>query len=201
MAVGRRTTVLLIEEDAPTRALYGQALLAAGYMMHAAASVDAAERAAVTTHFDVVVVDSALDEASLAVVERLAALPKRPRLVAVTSRVPNGAPFEWLFDVYFEKPCPPDALVDAVGSVRIPTRKQDLLIVARDRVGIDDVLQRWGGDLTGVDVRLDLRRGERRRRSRFRISADRRRAERRAHGVDHWLRSDGWAFVPAADRG
>jgi DNA-binding response OmpR family regulator len=200
MAVERRTTVLVVEADASTRTLYGHALLAADYMMHAVSSLPAAEVAARGTHFDIIVVDSTLDESALAVIERLAALPKRPRLVAVTSRVPNGAPLEWLFDIYFEKPCPPEALVDAVQSVQIPTTKQDLLIVARDRVGIDDILQRFGGNTASIEVRLDLRRGQRRRHARFRTRSERRRAERRAHDVDHWLRSDGWAFVPAANR-
>ena len=192
--------MLVIEEDATMRTLYGGALLAAGYMMHAVPSLDAAATAARTTDFDIVVIDSPLDAAALAVVERLAVLKKRPRIVAVTSRAPNGAPLEWLFDVYFEKPCPPEALVDAVDSVQIPTAKQDLLIVARNRVGIADILQRLGDNAAGIEVRLDLRRGQRRRHSFFRTRAERRRADRRAHDVDHWLRSDGWAFVPAAHR-
>ena len=33
------------------------------------------------------------------------------RLLVVTSREPDGAPLEWLFDVYVVKPCPLDALV------------------------------------------------------------------------------------------
>ena len=180
---------------------YDHALRVDGYMTHAVDSLAAAEAAIRATDFDILVVDSALDAAEVAIIERLAARAKRPRLVLVTSRVPNGAPLEWLFDVYFEKPCPPDALVDTVGSVVVPVAKQDLLIVSRDRVGIDDILQRFGGNPTNIEVRLDLRRGQRRRRTRFLPRGERRRAERRALDVEHWLHSDGWAFVPAAARG
>ena len=200
MAVGRRTAVLVVEEHQVTRALYVEALLAAGYMVHAVASPHEGVPAATTATFDIAIIDSPLDEAGLAIAERLGVLPKRPRLIAVTDRPANGAPLEWLFDLYIVKPCPPELLVDAVRSIHIPPGKQDLLIIARDRVGIDDILQRFGGNTAGLEVRLDLRRGERRRRSRLRTLRERRRAERRALDVNHWLRADGWAFVPAADR-
>jgi DNA-binding response OmpR family regulator len=197
--------VLVVAEHLDTRAQYVDALLAAGYMVHAVATPGEAEPTARATKFDIAVIDSALDEPGLAVAERLAALRWSPRLVAVTTRAKTLAPLEWLFDAYLVKPCPPWDLVDAVRSVQIPLRRtQDLLIIARDRVGISDVLQRFGGRVADVDFRLDLRRGERRQErrhsSRSPRTAERRRTDRRVLDVDDQLRSAGVAFVSAANR-
>ena len=186
------------------RALYVDTLLAAGYMVHGLASPDEAEPVARATRFDIAVLDSPLDPGGLEVAERLAALQPRPRLLVVTSRGRDGSPLEWLFDVYLAKPCLPDALVAAVRSVRISPPTQDLLIVARDRVGIHDVLQRFGDTAANVEIRLDRRRGERRG-ERHHASAspggrERRRRDRRAFDVNHQLQGDGWAFIPATQR-
>ena len=78
-------------------------------------------------------------------------------------------------------------------------QRKDLLIVARDRIYIRDVLERFGNAVADLDIRLDLRRRERRAR-RSRTIRERRHAERRALHVDDWLRHDGWAFVSAANR-
>jgi hypothetical protein len=124
----------------------------------------------------------------------------------MTSRSRDGAPLEWLFDAYLVKPCLPDALLEAVRSVPIlPPTTRDLLIVARHRVGIRDVLQRLGDTAANIEIRLDCRHGERRRRERRRASVplgrlEKRRAERRALDVNHQLRMDGWAFIPAMHR-
>ena len=200
MAVGRRTAVLVVADDLETRALYVNGLLGAGYMVHAVASPDQAVPTATTTTFHIVILDSPLDEVGLAVAERLAALPRRPRLIAVTTRIPTQSPIELLFDIYLEKPCSPEVVVDTVRLLPISSaQRKDLLIVARDRIGIRDVLERFGNAVADLDVRLDLRRGERRAR-RSRTIRERRHAERRALHVDEWLQQDGWAFVPAANR-
>ena len=205
MAGGRRITVLVVAEDRDTCALYVDTLLAADYMVHGVALQDQAEPVARATRFDIVVLDSPLDAGGLEVAERLAALRPRPRLLVVTDREPDGAPLEWLFDVYVVKPCPPDALVEAVRSVPIlPPTTQDLLIVARDRVGIDDVLQHLGDAAANVEIRLDCRRGERRG-ERRRVSPslrglERPRADRRALDVNYQLQMEGWAFIPAINR-
>jgi DNA-binding response OmpR family regulator len=206
MAGPHRITVLVIVEHDDTRALYVDTLLAAGYMVHGVESQDQAELVARATRFDIAVLDSPLDAVGLEVAERLAALRRRPRLLVMTSRSRNGAPLEWLFDAYLVKPCLPDALLEAVRSVRIvPPTTRDLLIVARHRVGIRDVLQRLGDTAANVEIRLDCRHGERRRRERRRASVplgrlEKRRAERRALDVNHQLRKDGWAFIPAMHR-
>jgi DNA-binding response OmpR family regulator len=201
MAARRRVTVLVVADDREARQAYVDRLVATGYMAHAVEAAGA-ETAARATPFHLAILDSVLDEAGLAVAERLAALERRPRLIAVTSRAPTGAPVEWLFDVYLEKPCAPDVVIDAMRSIRVASvGKKDLLIIARDRVGISDVLHQFGGTAVDLDIRLDLRRGERRRRGpRSRTMADRRRADRRALDVRHWLKSHGWAFIPAANR-
>ena len=201
----RRTTILIATDDQDSRPRYADALLAAGYMVHAVASPDEAEPTARMTKFDIAIIDSALDERGLAVAERLAALRRRPRLVALTTRHKTSAPLEWLFDVYLVKPCPPWDLVDAVRSVQLtPEEPRDLFIIARDRVDIGDILHRFGGLPAGVDFRLDLRRGERRRPQRIRTSRDpvveRRRGERRVVDIYAQLRAEGFAFVRASRR-
>ena len=103
--------------------------------------------------------------------------------------------------MYVVKPCPPDALVEPMRSVPIPPpTPQDLLIIARDRVGIDDVLQRLGDVAANVEIRLDCRRGERRRVLPALRGLERRRADRRAPGVNYQLQMEGGAFMPAIHR-
>ena len=103
------------------------------------------------------------------------------------------------------KPCPPDALLEAVRAVPIPVPTiQDLLIVARERVGIHDVLERFGAGPANVEIRLDRRRGERREGARRAAASvgvrERRRVDRRAFDVNEQLVGDGWAFIPATHR-
>jgi DNA-binding response OmpR family regulator len=199
MAGRRDFTVLLVEEHDDTRALYVAAMTDAGCVVRAIASADDAVAIAVAEPIDVAVLD--IDFDGFAVAEQLAALRNRPRLIAVTARTPTGAPVEKLFDSYVVKPCLPETLVDALRAVaRLPTRSRDLLIVARDRVGIDDVLQRFGDETPQVEVRLDLRRRERRRTPHAEPVEERRRHDRRAFGVTDQLRMEGWAFIPAAQR-
>jgi hypothetical protein len=104
------------------------------------------------------------------------------------------------------KPCLADAPVEAVRSIPIPhPASKDLLLVARDRVGIHDVLQRFGITAANGEIRLDRRRGERRRgvsrrRSAFKGRLERLRADRRAFDVNHQLQRNGWAFIAAIHR-
>ena len=190
-----------MEDHEGTRDLYVEALTTAGYAVRAVESHDDAVPLVTTTWIDIAVLDIGLDGAGFAAAERLAALSNRPRLIAVTGRAATGAPVEMLFDVYIVKPCLPDALVEAVRSIVIsPEQDQDLLIVARDRVGIYDVVQRFGDTAASVEIRLDLRRGTRRRALPSSRSEERRRRDRRALDVTDQLRMDGWAFIPAARR-
>ena len=203
MAARRRIAVLVVAEHRDIRALYVETLLSAGFMVHGAAALHDAEPVSRTTRFDIVVMDSILHPAGLEVAERFAALRPRPRLVIVTSRPRNGAPLEWLFDLYLDKPCPPDVLVEALRQLPPPVATpQDLLIVSRDRVGIHDVLERFGESMGRLEVRLDRRRGQRRRARASAPGRDRRRQQdRRSIDVDSQLRMNGWAFIPAAARG
>src|SRR5947207_4152361 len=85
------------------------------------------------TRIDVAVIDIRLDAVALSVAERLAALPRRPRLIALTSRAATGASLEKLFDLYVQEPCLPEDLVEAmlsIATVKVP--EQDLLIIAHE---------------------------------------------------------------------
>jgi DNA-binding response OmpR family regulator len=194
-------TVLLVEAHEGTRTLYVDALTAAGCAVYAVGPYADAVPLATTTRIDIAVLDIGVDAAGFATAEQLAALPNRPRLIAVTSRAATGAPIEIIFDRYLVKPCLPDDLVEAVRSIaRSPVRNRDLLIVARERVGIYDVVQRLGDSAPRVEIRLDLRRGDRRRAPRGPEGEERRRRDRRRLNVNDQLRMDGWAFVPAVNR-
>ena len=175
-------------------------------MVHGVALQDQAEPVARATKFDIA---GARQPARRRRVWRLPNASRHSglvRLLVVTSREPDGAPLEWLFDVYVVKPCPLEALIEAIRSVPIPPpTTQDLLIVARDRVGIDDVLQRLGDAAANVEIRLDCRRGERRGERRRVLPAlkaleRRRRADRRALDVSHQLQMEGGVFIPAIHR-
>jgi DNA-binding response OmpR family regulator len=201
MAVPQQVTVLVVAGDRDVASSYLEALRSAEFTAAAASSFLEMAAAVRDPGFDIVVIDSVLDDAGLSMVEHLAALPRRPRMVAVTSRPASGAPLEWFFDFYLEKPCTPGFVVDAVRSIelRAPATR-DLLIISRDRVGIYDVLERFGRDAVEVEIRLDRRRGQRRRDTRRRRFGERRRGDRRTHDVTFELLSHGWAFVPAASR-
>lgn len=193
--------MLVVTDERDADLSYVEVLRSGSYLAVVVSSPLEMTAAARETAFDIAVIDSALGETGLAMVEQLSTLPKRPRMVAVTSRPANGAPLEWFFDFYLVKPCTPGFVVDAVRSIELPPeRARDLLIISRDRVGIYDVLERFGRGVADVEIRLDLRRGDRRRMTRRRSPEERRRAERRAIDISLQLRSDGWAFVPAANR-
>jgi len=201
MAGRRALTVLLVEDHERMRALYSESLTAMGCLVHAVGSNDDVVFLAASTAIDVVVLDVGLDLAGFAPAERLAALANRPRLIAVSGRAMTGAPVEMIFDRYLVKPCLPEDLADAVRSgARAPAQNRDLLIVARERVGIHDVIQRFGDSAARVDIRLDLRRGQRRGGALGLPIEERRRRDRRALDVTDQLRTDGWAFVPAVHR-
>ena len=201
MAVRLGLTVLLVEDHEDTRALYVDALTAIGCVVYAVESYDDAVPFVTTTRIDIAVLDIGVDAAGFAAAERLAALSNRPRLVAVTGRAVTGAPIEMIFDRYLVKPCLPDDLVGAVRSIaRAPVQNRDLLVIDRERVGIYDVVQRFGDSAPRVEIRLDLRRRDRRRVPHGPPTEERRRRDRRALDVSDQLRTDGWAFVPAVHR-
>jgi len=80
-----------------------------------------------------------------------------------------------------------------------PPQDRDLLVIARERIGLYDVVQRLS-DFSGVEIRLDGRRMERRRAQQSSLSDERRQRDRRALEVSDQLRMDGWVFIPAANR-
>jgi hypothetical protein len=80
-----------------------------------------------------------------------------------------------------------------------PGPDDDLLIIASERADFFDVVQRFR-DTASVEVRLDRRRGERRRAPQFSTSEERRRHDRRALDVSEQLRTVGWVFIPGAQR-
>jgi DNA-binding response OmpR family regulator len=201
MAARRAVTVLLVEDQERTRTLYVEALTGIGCLVHAVGSDDDAVFLTKSAGIDVAVLDVGLELSGFAAAERLAALSNRPRLIAVSGRAKTGAPIEMIFDRYLVKPVLPEDLVAAVRSVvRASIQNRDLLIVARERVGIHDVLQRFGDSADRVEIRLDLRRGERRRAPLGAPGHERRRSDRREFDVTAQLRTDGWAFVPAVCR-
>jgi hypothetical protein len=76
----------------------------------------------------------------------------------------------------------------------------DLLVIASERTDFFDVLQRFPGT-SSVEVRLDRRRGQRRREPSATVSDERRQQDRRRRDVDEELRTVGWVFIPADQRG
>ena len=76
----------------------------------------------------------------------------------------------------------------------------DLLIIASARADFFDVVQRIRADSVSVEVRLDRRRGERRRAADAAPRDERRRADRRSRDVSEELERVGWVFIPAAER-
>jgi hypothetical protein len=77
--------------------------------------------------------------------------------------------------------------------------QHDLLIIASARADFFDVLQHFP-DSVSIEVRLNRRRGQRRRTREPSTSDERRRRDRRAIDVSEELRVVGWVFIPAAER-
>ena len=77
------------------------------------------------------------------------------------------------------------------------TRAPDLLlIVSRNNSTLYSyACTEFEGLGTEIDVVLDRRRGERRRRAAAETESERRRAERRAYAIEQDLRGIGWALV------
>ena len=200
MTAQRPLTVLLVEEDRETRALYAETLTTDGCVVRAAEWYDGVIPLAMAHRIDVAVLDIRFDAAALAAAERLAALPNRPRLIAVTGRAATGTWFERLFDLYILEPCLPDDLIEAVRSVaRLKVPDQDLLIIAHERL-VSEVLQRFGDIGAHLEIRVDTRHHERRRPSHSSTSDERRRHDRRARDVSDRLHAAGWVLVPGAQR-
>ena len=80
-----------------------------------------------------------------------------------------------------------------------PGPDDDLLIIASERADFFDVVQRFR-DTASVEVRLDRRRGERRRAPQSPTSEERRRHDRRELDVSEQLRTVGWVFIPGSQR-
>jgi CheY-like chemotaxis protein len=200
MSVQGRPTVLLVEEHEETRALYVETLTAEGCHVLAAESYEEIVPVAMNTRIDVAVIDIRLDAVALSVAERLAALPCRPRLIALTSRAATGASLEKLFDLYVQEPCLPEDLVEAmlsIATVKVP--EQDLLIIAHERI-VSEVVQRFGDIGAHLEIRVDRRHHERRRSAPSATSEERRRRDRRARDVSDRLSTAGWIFIPGAER-
>jgi DNA-binding response OmpR family regulator len=201
MSVQREPTVLIVADHEDTRALYVETLTAAGCVVLAPESYDEVVPLASETRIDVVVLDIGLHASAFAVAERLAPLQNRPRLIAVTDLAPTGTSVERLFDAFIVKPCLPDDLVEAVHEIMwAPVPDQDLLIIARESVGVPEVVQRFGDIGARVEIRVDQRHGERGRPANFSAGDGRRRRDRRARDVSERLRTAGWVFVPGAQR-
>jgi DNA-binding response OmpR family regulator len=201
MSVQREPTVLIVADHEDTRALYVETLTAAGCVVLAPESYDEVVPLASETRIDVVVLDIGLHASAFAIAERLAPLQNRPRLIAVTDLAPNGTSVERLFDAFIVKPCLPDDLVEAVHEVMwAPVPDQDLLIIARESVGVPEVVQRFGDIGARVEIRVDQRHGEGWRPANSSAGDGRRRRDRRARDVSERLRTAGWVFVPGAQR-
>jgi DNA-binding response OmpR family regulator len=201
MSVQREPTVLIVADHEETRALYVETLTAAGCVVLAPESYDEVVPLASETRIDVVVLDIGLHASAFAVAERLAPLQNRPRLIAVTDLAPTGTSVERLFDAFIVKPCLPDDLVEAVHEVMwAPVPDQDLLIIARESLGVPEVVQRFGDIGARVEIRVDQRHGEGWRPANSSAGDGRRRRDRRARDVSERLRTAGWVFVPGAQR-
>ena len=76
----------------------------------------------------------------------------------------------------------------------------DLLIIADPRADFFEIVQRFRTGAS-IEVRLDRRRGERRRETDSQVAPERRTSERRKRDVSEQLRTVGWVFIPASERG
>jgi hypothetical protein len=79
-----------------------------------------------------------------------------------------------------------------------PTR--DLIVIARSRVAMSDLLERFPDLTTRYEVQFE-RRWHERRSATASAREDRRRADRRRFDVSTQLRGEGWVIIPAASRG
>ena len=196
----RKLTVLIAADHEDRRLLFVETLTTIGCIVRATASYDEVLDRATETPIDVAVLDIRFDATAFAVAAQLAALPNRPRLIALTDRATNGPPLEQLFDLCLGAPCLPDDLIEAVDSVaRAPLPNHDLVIIAREGATPDAV--HYFGDIGArVEIRVDQRYRERRRPARRSTTGERRRSDRRACDVSDRLSAAGWAFVPSAQR-
>jgi two-component system, cell cycle response regulator DivK len=114
-----RGLVLVVDDHADTRDLYGDFLGAAGYRVISAESAEQALTIADALMVDVAVIDVGLpgmDGFELA--RKLHAQGRRrPRLLAVTGRSSGDDVRETLFDAYLVKPCLPEKLITAVADL------------------------------------------------------------------------------------
>ena len=78
---------------------------------------------------------------------------------------------------------------------------QPLVILASDRVTFDEVVHRLPDPDADYDIIIDRRWHERRRAQTPSMSDERRRTDRRQRDVRDALRRDGYAVVPAEQRG
>ena len=78
---------------------------------------------------------------------------------------------------------------------------QPLIILASDRVAVDDVVHRVPDADAGYEIVIDRRWHERRRAKKPETPAERRGPDRRQRDVRDALRSDGYVFIPAEQRG
>jgi CheY-like chemotaxis protein len=110
-----RGLVLVVDDHADTRDLYEAVLGGAGYRTLAAASGEAALATTEDVAVDAAVIDVGLpgmDGVELA--RRLHTRGRRPSLLAVTGRPPEGDDPDGPFDAYLIKPCLPEKLIAAV---------------------------------------------------------------------------------------
>ena len=78
--------------------------------------------------------------------------------------------------------------------------KRDLMIIARSRVAMSDLLAKFPDMTTRYEMHFE-RRWHDRRSADVLSGQDSRRRERRRLNVSEQLRKDGWVIIPAADRG
>jgi two-component system OmpR family response regulator len=110
-------TILLVEDHEDTREIFQEALEAAGYRVLAVATPAVALQRAEALRIDVVIMDIGIHDEGVRVATRMAALPKAPRVIAVTGRDRRGIPAEEVFVEYLLKPVMPDDLVAVIRRV------------------------------------------------------------------------------------
>lgn len=126
----RRMTVLIADDDHDTRVVFGTLLRHHGYEVIEAATGPDAVSSAVQSMPDIIVTEISLPLLDGgAAMARLRADPRTARipLVVVTARV---APASTRYavasgcDVFLEKPCPPQRLLEAIQSCLSPRRRR-----------------------------------------------------------------------------
>jgi hypothetical protein len=78
--------------------------------------------------------------------------------------------------------------------------RQDLIIIAPDRVPLRDLVDRFPDLTARYEIRLDRRWRERRSVAPESQGEERRRHDRRQLDISERLRKDGWVLIPAAQR-